>query len=115
MCLALRAASYEELAARVQALVSLEVPAGTWAKVKTLSKLKDLSPVDRNRAQTGKPEVQRAKLSKANFVKLKATVNINEILSPFYARKGESCVSGVGKSLLRIRNIPNCRVLPDRL
>ena len=30
MCLALRAGSYDELAARVQSLVSLEVPTGAW-------------------------------------------------------------------------------------
>ena len=43
MCLALRAGSYEELSARVEALVSLQVPSGTWEKVKTLAKLKDLA------------------------------------------------------------------------
>jgi 4-hydroxy-3-polyprenylbenzoate decarboxylase len=43
MCLALRAESYDELSARVQELVSLEVPAGAWEKVKALTKLKDLA------------------------------------------------------------------------
>jgi 4-hydroxy-3-polyprenylbenzoate decarboxylase len=43
MCLALRAASYDELSTRVQGLVSLEVPSGAWEKVKALTKLKDLA------------------------------------------------------------------------
>ena len=37
MCLALRAGSYDELSARVERLVSLEVPSGAWEKVKALS------------------------------------------------------------------------------
>jgi 4-hydroxy-3-polyprenylbenzoate decarboxylase len=43
MCKALRVNSYEELAARAQALVSMEVPSGTWEKVKALGRLKDLA------------------------------------------------------------------------
>lgn len=53
ICLALRAASYEELAARVQALVSLEVPAGVWGKVKALGQLKDLASVQPHSVKSG--------------------------------------------------------------
>ncbi len=53
MCLALRAGSYDELAARVQALVSLEVPTGAWGKVKTLGKLKDLAGVQPRTVKSG--------------------------------------------------------------
>ncbi len=53
ICLALRAASYEELSARVEGLVSLEVPSGTWGKVKALSKLKDLAAVQPRSVKSG--------------------------------------------------------------
>jgi 4-hydroxy-3-polyprenylbenzoate decarboxylase len=43
MCMALRASSYEELAARVQALIALEVPGSTWDKLKALARLKELA------------------------------------------------------------------------
>jgi 4-hydroxy-3-polyprenylbenzoate decarboxylase len=53
MCAALRAGSYDELAARVQSLVSLEVPTGAWGKVKTLGKLKDLAGVAPHSVKSG--------------------------------------------------------------
>jgi 4-hydroxy-3-polyprenylbenzoate decarboxylase len=53
MCLALRAGSYEDLSARVEELVSLEVPAGAWQKVKALSRLKDLAAVQPRTVRRG--------------------------------------------------------------
>ena len=53
MCLALRAGSYDELSARVEGLMSLEVPSGAWAKVKALSKLKDLTSVQPRSVKNG--------------------------------------------------------------
>jgi 4-hydroxy-3-polyprenylbenzoate decarboxylase len=53
MCLALRAASYDELSARVQDLISLEVPTGAWEKVKALAKLKDLAAVQPHTIKSG--------------------------------------------------------------
>jgi len=43
MCMALRAASYEELASRVERLTALEVPGSTWDKLKALARLKELA------------------------------------------------------------------------
>ena len=43
MCLALRAASYDELAARVAKLTNLEAPGSTWDKLRALARLKDLA------------------------------------------------------------------------
>ena len=43
MCLALRASSYDDLAARVTKLVSLDVPGSAWDKLRALSRLKDLA------------------------------------------------------------------------
>jgi 4-hydroxy-3-polyprenylbenzoate decarboxylase len=53
MCLALRAGSYAELAARVEGLLSLEVPSGAWDKLKTLVKLKDLAGVQPRVVKSG--------------------------------------------------------------
>jgi len=64
MCLALRAGSYDELAARVQSLVSLEVPTGAWGKVKTLGKLKDLAGVA---PRTVKTECSRSTSTSSRF------------------------------------------------
>ena len=43
MCLALRASSYDDLAARVEKLTALEVPGSAWDKLKALGRLKDLA------------------------------------------------------------------------
>jgi 4-hydroxy-3-polyprenylbenzoate decarboxylase len=43
MCMALRAASYEELAGRVRALTALEAPGSTWDKLRALARLKELA------------------------------------------------------------------------
>lgn len=43
VCAALRATSYEDLSARVEALVQLEAPGSTWEKLKALSRLKGLA------------------------------------------------------------------------
>jgi 4-hydroxy-3-polyprenylbenzoate decarboxylase len=43
VCAALRARSYEDLAARVEALVAMDVPGSAWEKLKALSRLKDLA------------------------------------------------------------------------
>jgi 4-hydroxy-3-polyprenylbenzoate decarboxylase len=53
MCLALRAGSYDELAGRVQELISLEMPTGAWEKVKALGKLKDLAGVQPRIVKSG--------------------------------------------------------------
>ncbi len=53
MCTALRVSSYDELAARVQALVSFEPPAGAWEKVKALGKLRDLSGLQPQTVRSG--------------------------------------------------------------
>ena len=53
MCLALRAGSYAELSARVEALMSLEAPSGAWQKMKALSKLKDLAALQPRDVKTG--------------------------------------------------------------
>ncbi|MBN1322062.1 MAG: menaquinone biosynthesis decarboxylase [Thermoleophilia bacterium] len=43
MCLALRAESYDEVAARVEKLTTLEAPGSTWDKLKALARLKELA------------------------------------------------------------------------
>ncbi len=43
MCLALRAQSYDDLAGRVAKLTELEMPGGTWEKLKALARLKELA------------------------------------------------------------------------
>lgn len=43
MCLALRAKSFDELAARVEKLTAFEVPGSTWDKLKALARLKELA------------------------------------------------------------------------
>ena len=43
MCLALRVSSYEELAGRVEALVSTDLPSSAWQKLRALARLKDLA------------------------------------------------------------------------
>ena len=43
MCSALRVSSYDELAARVEALVSTDLPGSAWQKLKALARLKDLA------------------------------------------------------------------------
>jgi 4-hydroxy-3-polyprenylbenzoate decarboxylase len=70
MCLALRAGSYDELSARVQELVSLEVPTGAWEKVKALTKLKDLA--------AARPQVVKSGPCQA-VVKTGADVDLREL------------------------------------
>lgn len=53
MCLALRAASYEDLAARVNRLTSLEVPGSTWEKLRALARLKDLAALQPRVVKSG--------------------------------------------------------------
>ena len=43
VCAALRAKSFEDLAARVQELVAMDVPGSAWEKLKALGRLKDLA------------------------------------------------------------------------
>ncbi len=43
MCLALRAESFDEVAARVEKLTTLEAPGSTWDKLKALARLKELA------------------------------------------------------------------------
>jgi len=53
MCLALRASSYEELAGRVTKLTELEVPGGTWEKLKALARLKQLAALQPRLVKAG--------------------------------------------------------------
>ncbi len=53
MCLALRSGSYDDLAARVEGLTSLEVPGSTWEKLKALARLKELASVQPQIVKTG--------------------------------------------------------------
>ena len=53
MCLALRAASYDEVGSRIQTLTAFEPPAGAWEKVKALGKLKDLAGVQPRTVKSG--------------------------------------------------------------
>ncbi|HLA80041.1 MAG TPA: UbiD family decarboxylase domain-containing protein, partial [Thermoleophilia bacterium] len=43
VCAALRAGSYDDLAARVGGLVSMDLPGSAWEKLKALARLKDLA------------------------------------------------------------------------
>ncbi|MBN1630601.1 MAG: menaquinone biosynthesis decarboxylase [Thermoleophilia bacterium] len=53
MCLALRSASYEELAARVTKLTNLEAPGSAWDKLKALARLKDLAALQPKTVRSG--------------------------------------------------------------
>jgi 4-hydroxy-3-polyprenylbenzoate decarboxylase len=53
MCWALRASSYDDLAARVTKLVSMEVPGGTLEKLKALARLKDLAALQPRVVKSG--------------------------------------------------------------
>jgi 4-hydroxy-3-polyprenylbenzoate decarboxylase len=43
VCAALRAGSYDDLAARVRALVAMDLPGSAWEKLRALARLKDLA------------------------------------------------------------------------
>jgi 4-hydroxy-3-polyprenylbenzoate decarboxylase len=53
MCLALRAASYDDLAARVEKLIAMEVPGSAWEKLKVLGRLKDLAALQPRSVKRG--------------------------------------------------------------
>jgi 4-hydroxy-3-polyprenylbenzoate decarboxylase len=53
MCLALRAASYDDLAGRVTKLTSMDVPGSTWDKLRALSRLKELAALQPRVVKTG--------------------------------------------------------------
>ncbi len=53
VCLALRADSYESLAARVERLVTPDLPDTAWEKIKALSKLKDLAALQPRTVKDG--------------------------------------------------------------
>lgn len=53
ICLALRASSYEDLAARVTKLTSLDVPGSAWDKLRALARLKDLAALQPRLVKNG--------------------------------------------------------------
>ncbi len=53
MCLALRAASYDDLAARVEKLIAMEVPGSTMDKLRALGRLKDLAALQTRSVKHG--------------------------------------------------------------
>ena len=53
VCMALRSDSYDDLATRVQKLITLEAPGSAWDKLKALARLKDLAALQPRTVRSG--------------------------------------------------------------